>query len=116
MARIVAEHLPQLVNVKAQVRFLDKSVGPEAIHQRFLLNNPAAVLNQNQQHVKDLRCELERLAPAQQDFLVGVDREISERVKLRACRGHNHPGNASKTFLRTFKSGSRDYSRPLWLI
>src|SRR6185369_6182587 len=82
LARIVAERLPQLLNVKGQVGLVNKRVRPEPVHQRFLLNNAAAVFDQNQQSIKDLRGQRQRGAVAKKHPLFAVNGEFSEVIQL----------------------------------
>ncbi len=44
-ASVITQRLPELLNIKGQIRLFNKCVGPKALHQFFFQHNPATVLN-----------------------------------------------------------------------
>src|SRR5262245_41831638 len=63
--RAHSQNLPELINVLGKVGFLDKSVGPDLLHQLIFLDYVAAAFDERKQGVEGLQCYWNNLPIAQ---------------------------------------------------
>ena len=84
----VAENLAQKKDVLAEISLFHKAVWPDGVQEFRLFNNPAAVVDQEEQHFKGFRREGQRLQPMREHALVAVQLEGTEIAEALCLLRH----------------------------
>jgi hypothetical protein len=82
VVRVVAQRPSEPLKGGGQVGLFHKRIGPEPMHQGVFLNDPPALLDEDEEHVEDLGGERHGLVVSHEHSLVGVDREVSEPIQV----------------------------------
>ena len=80
--RVFAESFSQSVDAKSKVRFLDKSISPNRLHQIVAADEFATLFNQKNQQIKDFRLKRNGLTASLQTLLFKVKQKQVKLVNL----------------------------------
>src|SRR5262245_13578803 len=103
LARLFSERPAQDTYVESEIAFLNKSIGPDQLHQLIFLHHLPAVFDQRQQRGENLLRQRRRFIVAKQTTSHHINSEGIELVEMYGRTTHSRSKNLGKKTKRTSK-------------